>query len=103
MGSFVRKNKLVLSGTFTASDGSATAPSTVTANLAYTNTGGSPAQASVVLTLGADGVTWSGSWDSSVALIGQASQVNWVVYTAGALVAAAEGTFTLAANSANVI
>lgn len=52
----------------------------------------------VVLTLQSDGVTWSGTWDSSVA----EGRVDWAVYSTGAVQAAAQGNFVVQANSANV-
>ena len=52
----------------------------------------------ITLTLQSDGVTWQGAWDSSVA----EGRVDWVVYSAGAVQAAAQGTLFVQANSANV-
>jgi hypothetical protein len=52
----------------------------------------------ISLTLQSDGVTWQGTWDSSVA----EGRVDWVVYSAGSVQAAAQGTFYVQANSANV-
>ena len=52
----------------------------------------------ITLTLQSDGVTWQGAWDSSVA----EGRVDWVIYSAGAVQAAAQGTFFVQANSANV-
>lgn len=57
-----------------------------------------PLTASFALTLQSDGVTWSGNWDSSVA----EGRVDWVIYSAGAVIAAAQGTIFVQANSANV-
>jgi hypothetical protein len=54
--------------------------------------------ATIVLTLQSDGVTWSGTWDSSVA----EGKVDWVVYSTGSVVAAAQGSFVVNANAANV-
>jgi hypothetical protein len=53
----------------------------------------------IALTLQSDGVTWQGTWDSSVA----EGRVDWVIYSAGAVQAAAQGTFFVQANSANVM
>lgn len=52
----------------------------------------------ISLTLQSDGVTWSGTWDSSVA----EGRVDWTVWSTGPVVAAAQGTFVVQANSANV-
>ena len=59
-----------------------------------------PAQlsATIVLTLQADGLTWLGTWDSSVA----EGRIDWAVWSVGVVVAAAQGTFKVQANSANV-
>ena len=57
-----------------------------------------PLVATVPLGLQVDGQTWLGTWDSSVA----EGRVDWVVYSAGQTVAAAQGTITVQANSANV-
>lgn len=58
----------------------------------------SPLKATISLVLQSDGVTWTGTWDSSVA----EGRVDWVIYSAGAVVAAAQGNFVVSANSANV-
>ena len=50
------------------------------------------------LTLQSDGVTWMGTWDSSVAQ----GRVDWAIYSEGSVQAAAQGTFYVQANSANV-
>jgi hypothetical protein len=52
----------------------------------------------ISLTLQSDGVTWSGTWNSDVA----EGRVDWVVYSAGSVQAAAQGNFYVQANSANV-
>ena len=50
------------------------------------------------LTLQSDGVTWMGTWDSSVAQ----GRVDWAIYSEGSVQAAAQGTFYVQANSSNV-
>ena len=52
----------------------------------------------ISLTLQSDGVTWMGAWDSSVAQ----GRVDWAIYSEGSVQAAAQGTFYVQANSANV-
>lgn len=120
--SFVRKNLLTLSGKFFVPgfcyghhcpDGSPTPPqpSAVQCVLTYypptaqSSFGHEPCKIPPVqmksalnLTLGLDGVTWSGQWDSSVA----EGRVDWVVYSSGSVVAAAQGNFVVRANAANV-
>ena len=96
---FVRKNLLTISGRFWVHDSDAE-PSGVICTLRFrSNTTGMPTTATIALTLGIDGHTWSGSWDSSAAGEGR---VDWVVYSVGSVVSAAEGFFTIAANKANV-
>jgi hypothetical protein len=56
-----------------------------------------PSTSTIALALQVDGKTWLGQWDSSVA----DGRVDWVVYSIGATVAAAQGTFFVQANSAN--
>lgn len=96
---FVRKNALVCNGVFTAVEGDLTAqPNNAELVVAYTNTAGAPATQTIELSV-ADGV-WSGSWDSSVAGPGR---VDWMVHCWNGLVAAAQGSFEVIANSANIV
>lgn len=53
----------------------------------------------VALVLGMDGETWSCQWDTSVA----DGKVWWAVYSVGSVVAAAQGSFTIIANPANLL
>lgn len=55
-------------------------------------------KASFALTLQSDGLTWQGQWDSSVA----EGRVDWMIYSSGSVVAAAQGNFVVRANSANI-
>lgn len=57
-----------------------------------------PSTSTIALSLQVDGQTWLGQWDSSVA----DGRVDWTVWSIGATVAAAQGTFFVQANSANV-
>lgn len=58
-----------------------------------------PLSVQVPMTLGADGVTWSCTWDSSASGEGV---VEWVVYGSGTVQSANQGVFTILANPANV-
>jgi hypothetical protein len=96
---FVRGNLMVCSGQFYPVDPtSSAAPATVVATLNYTNISGTRSEDIVTLTLGADGVTWSGSWDSTNA---GAGTVDWKLQTSNGLQAAAQGSFDILANRAN--
>jgi hypothetical protein len=111
---FVRKNLLTISGQFftpgfgvgdnDADDAGRLPqpqPSSVTCVLNYFAPMGTeliPLSATIVLALQTDGLTWKGTWDSSVAK----GRVDWMVYSAGSVIAAAEGNFVVKANSANV-
>lgn len=97
--SFVRGNAITISATFTATDGSATQPTTVAASMVYKDQSGVTQSVSLALTqalLGSS--TWSVNWDSTVA--GQ-GLVQWAVFGTGSLVAAAQGQFNIEANAAN--
>lgn len=96
---FIRSNELLCTTTFTPVDGSGAVPLFAEAVLVYTNLSGSQSRAVVPLARGADGVTWSGVWDSSVA---KAGAVDWKVRSWGGLVAVDQGTFHLTANLANL-
>jgi hypothetical protein len=98
MNRFVRKNLLTISGTFENASG--TQPTSVTAVLHYRDLSDAPATTTINLSLGTDGVTWSGAWDSSAAKEGR---VEWMVYSSGGVVAAAEGAFSIEANCANTV
>lgn len=96
MQKFTRKNILVLSGTFTASDNSGATPSNAEAILSFLDGAGTPQSATFPLTL--SGGNWTGEWDSSAAAGGR---VDWMAHCWGGLVAAQEGTIELCANAAN--
>ena len=98
MAVFVRKNALVFTTAFTAADGSATQPSGAWAVLKFKNTSGALTQVVIPLTYSTQNNNWVGAWDSSAA---QQGNVDWSVYGDGSLVAAAQGNFQIAANSAN--
>ena len=58
---------------------------------------GNPAESTVALAVDANNI-WSGTWDS---LLAQAGNIDWRIQAKGSLQAAAQGTFTLLANTAN--
>lgn len=97
MAKFVRKNKIVVSGTFVAADGSGTQPTSAEAVLTYTNLSGTTSTDTVALTNTAG--VWKGSWDSSNAGPGS---VEWTIFGYGALVAALDGSFVIKANKSNL-
>ena len=98
MSEFTRKNTLQCSGTFTPVNGVG-APASAEAVLVYTNTSGATQTDRVALTLGTDGVTWTGLWDSSAAAPGC---VQWAIHCWNGLQAAIDGEFTIKANAANL-
>ena len=116
MPSFVRKNLLVISGKFFTAGSYKDAddivldndaddlyplppqPSSAVCVVKFCTLTGGTNETTINLTLGADGVTWSGTWDSSLAGSGR---VDWVVYSEGGVVSAAQGSFVIQANSAN--
>jgi hypothetical protein len=104
MSSFVRKNLLVATATFTAADGSETQPASATLVLNFNSMSGVAQTVSVPLgfNAGDDDVlgTWTGTWDSSAA---QQGNVSWMIYGDGSLQAAAQGQFQIVANSANTV
>lgn len=96
---FVRKNLLVCTGVFLPASGSAT-PSAATVNLSFKNMSGVLTSEEVPLTLGTDGVTWTGTWDSSQCVGGD---VEWAIWSTGDVQAAQQGKFTIKANRANTL
>lgn len=97
MAKFTRKNKIVVSGTFVAADGSGTQPTNAEAVLTYKNLSGATQTDTVALTNSAG--IWSGVWDSSNAAQGC---VDWTIIGTGALVAALDGKFDISANRSNL-
>jgi hypothetical protein len=117
-GPFVRKNTLTVTCYAVAADGTNTQPSGVTVNLSYKNLSGVVSSSSFALTYVAPtqvtetdpitgntftktiGNNWTGTFDTSVCGPGQ---VDWVAYASGAIQPAAQGTFLVQANKANVV
>lgn len=99
MAAFIRKNVLVATAVFTAADGSNTQPSSATCIVRYKTAAG-PAETSLDMTFNSGTNNWTANWDSSAALRGV---VEWMIYGAGALQAAAQGQFQLDANAANTV
>lgn len=97
MPRFIRGNEIVCSGTFTPVTGTAQ-PSSAEAVLVYTDPDGDAATSTITLTKDADDV-WSGVWDSNLSGCGA---VQWVIRGSGGVQAATQGTFTIAANEANL-
>ena len=99
MSVFVRKNLLICTAIFAdpALDGAQ--PSSVVAYLTFTNRSGVQETDQVSLSYSSSTKQWSGSWDSSAC---QDGNVDWMIYGAGSLQAAAQGSFQITANTANV-
>lgn len=97
MASFIRGNEIICSGTFTPVAGTVQ-PALAEAVLSYTDTAGDPATSTITLTKDADDV-WSGVWDSNLAGCGT---VQWVIRCSGGVQAAAQGSFVITANAANL-
>jgi hypothetical protein len=92
---FVRKNALVISGSFIAADGSGTQPANAEVVIVYTSPTGPATQ---TIAMAQTGAIWSASWDSTVAV---PCRVDWMAHCWGGLQAASQGSFELIANSAN--
>lgn len=119
MTAFVRKNLLTFSGTFfTPPYGPhrhvpyttvppqfppppptpQPQPTSVIVVLEFRSTQGQKDTATIPLTLGEDGCTWSCQWDSGVA---GAGPVFWTVFGSGGVQGASQGQFMIQANPAN--
>ena len=98
MADFIRKNLLVCTVTFMDEDGTSIQPSAAVLFVNYRNMLG--VQANDTVTMNYDDVTnsWSATWDSSRCTHGN---VEWMVFGSGALQAATQGQFQIAANAAN--
>lgn len=96
--SFVRKNALIFTALFVPADGTVTQPTEANAVLKFKNTSGALTQVVIALTYNPTNNNWVGVWDSSSARQGN---VDWMIYGDGSLVAAAQGSFQIDANSAN--
>jgi hypothetical protein len=99
MAEFIRKNKLVISGTFTPKAGQSGTPSAAHVHIVYTNLSGAQTSETLDMTHNADG-SWSALWDSNNCKSGP---VEWVAYCTGGLVASTQGSFNIKANLANTI
>lgn len=97
---FVRKNIIVCTVTFTAADGTTTQPSAANLVLNYCNPQGAPQNATLTMSYNSTLGAWQAEWDSSASGNGP---VFWMAYGYGLLQAAAEGSFDIAANAANVV
>lgn len=98
MASYVRGNRIICSGTFKASDGSATQPVSAELLLRYTDVNGDMAEDVLPMTLNTQTKIWSAGWDSRLTVGGV---VEWVMRSVIGLQAAAQGRFVIRANSAN--
>lgn len=97
MQKFVRGNEIVCSGSFIPADG-VSQPQSAEAVLKYLDTTSQPATSIVPLAQNEEGI-WQGAWDSSLASEGV---VEWVIRCSNGLKAAAQGSFRVVANAANV-
>ena len=98
MSVFVRGNVLTITAAFAALDGSATQPSTVTAQVNYKDLAGFKHVDDVPLSYQSTPNNWIGTWDSSVA---GSCTAAWVAKGIGSLQASAQGEFQIIANPAN--
>jgi hypothetical protein len=100
MARFVRKNEIVCTGTFTATDGSGAVPLNAEAVLTYTNVSGATETDQIELAQNTVTGVWSGVWDSSNA---QEGVVEWMIHCWNGLQAASQGSFYIVANKANTV
>ncbi len=99
MASFVRKNLLLISGTFVVPGQESTdQPQNVVCQLSFLSLNGVPSTDTINMSFDSATNVWSATWDSSAA---QAGTVSWVVFGSGGVQAAAQGQFQLQANAAN--
>lgn len=111
MARFVRRSLIKFSSTFQLQDDDsnddATAPDNdaddaqplnATCQLSYKNSLKQAVITSFGLVKDSNNV-WSGTWDSTDAAPGR---IEWVIFSTGGVVAAAEGSFQLFANDANM-
>lgn len=107
----VRKNTVVFSTSFVASNGSTTQPSAANcelsfytpvqvASLAAGATNVIPTTVAIAMMYNATNGLWVCTWDSSAAGDGT---VEWMIYGYGTLQAASEGCFVIEANAANTV
>jgi hypothetical protein len=92
----VRGNNLLICGSFWSR--ACVQPTSATMTLRYRDLQEHVQTAVVNLAYNTETHKWTGSWDTSVA---GPCRVDWVVQSAGALLAAAEGNFNIVANLAN--
>lgn len=95
---FVRRNRLQFSVTFTPPPGIVAVPSAAHATLQYRDTSGALRTDTVQLVMQPD-KSWTGVWDSSNAAQGR---VEWMAWSEGALQCATQGAFEVKANRANM-
>lgn len=100
MVAFVRKNIVVCTVTFTATDGTVTQPSAANLVLSYKNQAGAVQSSNLPMAYSPITGAWSVDWDSSATGNGT---VFWMAYGYGLLQASAEGSFDVQANAANTI
>lgn len=99
MATFTRLNALTITVTFTPAVSGGPQPSTAYVSLSYKNLDCAVTSALIDLAYNATPNNWTGTWDTANAGPGT---VQWAAYGAGAMHAAAEGTFNLTANAANI-
>ena len=93
---YVRGATLGFSATFIDEDGAALTPPGANLRITYKDSGVSTTQ---IIAMTMVGATATAAWDSSPA--DAASKTDWFIVTTGSVLAAAQGSFILVANTAN--
>lgn len=97
MDAFDLKNRLRCSFAFTASDGSATQPTSAICTVNYPKPDGARRSEKIALSKDVASGRWIGFWDSRKATDGE---VDWLAECFGPLIGSLKGTFLLEGNRA---
>jgi len=100
MAEFVRKNKLLISGTFKPKPGQSGTPSAASVRLVYTDMSGAQTDETLSMTHDTTTDTWSALWDTNNC---KGGEVFWVAWCTGGLVGSTQGSFAINANKANTV
>jgi hypothetical protein len=94
----VRKNQLLFTATFEDPSGAGLQPDNATLKVWYPDAAGVRQLVTIPMTVNAEH-QWSAMWSSTVASPGL---IEWAAWSDGAVQGAAQGSFNLIANKANV-